>query len=57
MTLMEDFTKVKPEFGYFMIFGCPLYIHVPKEKGKKLDPSGRKGKFVGYSESSKACRR
>ena len=22
----------------------------------KLDPSGKKGKFVGYTESSKACR-
>ena len=32
----------------------PIYIHVPKEKRTKLDPSGRKGIFVGYSESSKA---
>ena len=33
-----------------------MYIHIPKEKRKKLDPSGRKGIFVGYSESSKAYR-
>jgi hypothetical protein len=45
---------VKPEVGHFRIFGCPVYIHVPKEKRTKLDPSGRKGTFVGYSESSKA---
>jgi hypothetical protein len=31
-----------------------VYIHVPKEKRTKLDPSGKKGTFVGYSESSKA---
>jgi hypothetical protein len=45
---------VKPEVGHFRIFGCPVYIHVPKEKRTKLDPSGRKGTFVGYNESSKA---
>ena len=33
-----------------------MYIHIPKEKRKKLDPSGKKGIFVGYSESSKAYR-
>jgi hypothetical protein len=30
-----------------------VYIHVPKEKRIKLDPSRRKGTFVGYNESSK----
>ena len=33
-----------------------MYIHIPKEKRTKLDPSGRKGIFVGYSESSKDYR-
>jgi hypothetical protein len=54
MTPEEAFTGVKPEVGHFRIFGCPVYFHVPKEKRTKLDPSGRKGTFVGYSESSKA---
>jgi hypothetical protein len=53
MTPEEAFTGVKPEVGHFRIFGCPIYIHVPKEKRTKLDPSGRKGTFVGYNESSK----
>lgn len=35
------------------IFSCPVYIHVPKDKRKKLEPLGKKGIFVGYSESSK----
>jgi hypothetical protein len=56
MTLGEAFTGVKPEVGHFRIFGCPVYFHVPKEKRTKLDPSGRKGTFVGYNESSKAYR-
>ena len=33
-----------------------MYIHIQKEKRMKLDPSGKKGIFVGYSESSKAYR-
>jgi hypothetical protein len=53
MTPEEAFTIVKPEVGHFRIFGCLVYIHVPKEKRTKLDPSGRKGTFVGYNESSK----
>jgi hypothetical protein len=56
MTPKEAFTGVKPEVGHLRIFGCPVYIHVPKEKRIKLDPSGRKGTFVGYNESSKAYR-
>jgi hypothetical protein len=56
MTPEEDFTGVKPEIGHFRIFGCPVFFHVSKEKRSKLDPSGKKGTFVGYSESSKAYR-
>jgi hypothetical protein len=56
ITHEESFTGVKPDIGNFGIFGCPVYFHVPKEKRSKLYPSGRKGTFVGYSESSKAYR-
>jgi hypothetical protein len=28
-----------------------VYIHVPKEKRTKLEPSGKKGTFMGYRES------
>ena len=50
----EKFTVVKPAVGHLRIFGCPVYIHVPKEKRSKLEPSRKKGIFVGYSETSKA---
>ena len=53
-TLEEMFTGMKPAVGHLRIFGCPVYIHVPKEKRSKLEPSGKKGIFVGYSETSKA---
>jgi hypothetical protein len=52
----EVFTGKKPEVSHLRIFGCPVYIHVPKEKRTKLEPSGKKGTFVGYSETSKAYR-
>jgi hypothetical protein len=52
----EAFRGVKPEKGNLKIFGCPIYIHVPVEKRKKLEPLGEKGIFVGYSESSKDYR-
>ena len=50
----EVFSRKKPEVRHLKIFGCPVYIHIPKEKRTKLDPSGKKGIFVGYNESSKA---
>jgi hypothetical protein len=53
-TPKEAFVRVKLEIGHLRIIGCPVYFHVPKEKRSKLDPSGRKGTFVRYSESSKA---
>ena len=53
-TLEEAFTGVNPDISHLRIFGCSVYIHVPKEKRSKLEPSGKKGTFVGYSETSKA---
>jgi hypothetical protein len=52
----EVFTGKKPSVDHLRIFGSPVYIHVPKEKRIKLEPSGKKGTFVGYSETSKAYR-
>jgi hypothetical protein len=39
----EMFTGKKPEVSHLKIFGYPLFIHIPKEKRNKLDPSGKKG--------------
>jgi hypothetical protein len=30
-------------------------VFFPKEKRTKLEPSGKKGTFVGYNETLKAC--
>ena len=52
----EVFTGKKLEVSYLRIFGCTVYIHVPKEKRTKLEPSRRKGIFLGYGETSKGYR-
>ena len=50
----EVFSGKKTKVSNLIIFGCPVYIHIPKEKKTNLDPSGRKGIFMGYSEGLKA---
>jgi hypothetical protein len=52
----EMFTGKKLEVSHLKIFGCPVFICIPKEKRNKLEPSGKKGIFVGYCEVSKAFR-
>ena len=42
----EKFIGVKPNVEHLRIFGCPMYIHVPREKRSKMEPSGKKGIFV-----------
>jgi uncharacterized protein (DUF1330 family) len=56
MTPEEAFSGKKPNVENLRIFGCPVYSHIPKDKRNKLEPSGKKGIFMGYSDSSKAYR-
>ena len=48
-TLEEVFSSKKPEVSHLKIVSCSVYIHIPREKRTKLDPSGKKGIFMGYS--------
>ena len=50
----EMYTGNKPEVSHLKIFASPVYVHIPKEKRTKLDPSGKNGIFVGYCEVSKS---
>jgi hypothetical protein len=52
----EVYSGIKPKVGNLRIFGCHVYIHIPKEKRTKMEPSGKKGVFMGYSENSKGYR-
>ena len=55
-TQEDIFSKENTKVSHLKIFGCLVYIHIPQEKRTKLDPSGKKGLFVGYSEQSKSYR-
>ena len=44
------FTGENPEVSHIKIFGYHVYLHVPKEKISKLDPSRKKGILVGCTE-------
>jgi hypothetical protein len=56
MTPEESFSSKKPNVENLRIFGCLVYSHIPKDKRNKLEPSGKKGIFMGYSDSAKAYR-
>jgi hypothetical protein len=52
----EMFSGKKSEVSHLKIFGCSLFVHIPKENRTKLDPLGNKRIFVGHCEVSKAFR-
>jgi hypothetical protein len=54
MTPKEAFFEKKSSVEHLRIFGYPVYIHVPKDKRKKLEPSGKKDSYLtrlGFSNS------
>jgi hypothetical protein len=55
-TLEEMFTEKKPEVSHLKIFGYPVFINIPKENRNRMEPSEKKGIFVGKCEVSKAFR-
>ena len=46
----EMSSRENPEVSHLKIFGFPIYIHIPKEKRTNIEPSGKKGLFVGYNK-------
>ena len=50
----EAFTSEKPEIGHLRIFQMFGVYSCSPGRRTKLDPSDRKGVFVGYRESAKA---
>jgi hypothetical protein len=56
MTPEEAFSGKKPNAENLRTFGCPIYSHIPKDKRNKLEPSRKKGIFIGYIDLFKAYR-
>lgn len=55
-TPYELYHEKKPSYTHFRIFGSTAYVHIPKQKRRKLDKKAEKLTFVGYAEGCKAYR-
>lgn len=47
VTLEEEWTSINPSLSHLRIFGCDAYVHIPKDKRKKLDFKNQKCILVG----------
>lgn len=52
MTPYELWFKQKPNLEHIRIFGSVGYVHIPKEKRKKLDQKSSKMMLVGYEQEN-----
>lgn len=43
-------------FNRFRIFGSEVYVHIPKQRRRKLDAKSKKCVFVGYDDDTKGFR-
>lgn len=46
----------RPKIDHFRVFGSSVFVHIPKERRRKLDPKANKCIFVGYDNHAKAYR-
>lgn len=51
VTPFELWEGRKPDVSKLRVFGCPMFVHIPKEHRKKLDAKAWKGTFVGYTHN------
>lgn len=56
MTPQEAFIGKKRSVDHLRIFSCPFYIHIPKDKRKKLDSTSMKGIFGCHNNTSNVYR-
>jgi hypothetical protein len=50
MTTNEVWYAKNPSVSYLKLFGCDEFLHVPKEKRRKLDKKEVKCIFIGHKE-------
>ena len=50
MSAHELYFGTKPNLRHLRVFGSITYVHVPKEKQRKLDAKAEKCILVGYSD-------
>ena len=54
-TPFEYWYQKKPDIFHLKVFGCRVFVHVPDEKRRKLDPKATEGMMMGYLDESKSC--
>jgi hypothetical protein len=47
VTLEEEWTSINPSLSHLRIFGCDAYVHIPRDKRKKLNFKSQKCILVG----------
>ena len=50
-TSKEMFTGKKLEVSHLKIFGCPVFIHILKEKRNKMEPLRKEGNICAVSKA------
>ena len=50
-TLNELWESKKPDVSNISVFGCDLYVHIPKKLRRKLDTKEWKGTSIGYAHN------
>ena len=52
MTPHEAWTNEKPSLAHMRMIGCIAWVHIPKEKRKKLDERSQKCFLIGYESTN-----
>lgn len=52
----EAWTGRIPVLSHVKIFGSRAFVHIPKQKRSKLEPTADKGYLVGYAQKTKGYR-
>ena len=53
VTPFELWHGSEPDVSHLRTFGSPVFVHVPDERRRKLDPKAKEGIMVGYGDSSR----
>ena len=49
----DVWSRKKPSLQHLRVFGCDVYVHVPKENRSKMDNKDEKCIFIGYKDGVK----
>ena len=56
MTPYEAWYRIKPNVSHLRAFGCEVFVNVPSEQRRKLDPKAMRCVMLGYDSERKCYR-